>query len=196
MASAGWVGMEDIASWVAPIATTIAALMTASNLGNRITGIGFIVFTVGSLAWLMLGIATGQDNLLWQNIVLTLLNLFGVWRWLGRETKIEEGGKTAQARSVDTPGETLFPVSLLTRAPLVGAGGDKLGALVDAMAGCRSGRIAYLVATSGGIGGVGEQFHRLEWDDVRIKGDEVCADLDSDTFAAKPELGKDDWPGQ
>ncbi len=43
--------MESIATWLAPIATTIAALMTASNLGTRITGWGFVVFTVGSLAW-------------------------------------------------------------------------------------------------------------------------------------------------
>ena len=188
--------MEDITSWVAPIATTVAALMTASNLGSRVTGIGFIVFTVGSIAWLTLGIATGQDNLLWQNIVLTLLNLFGVWRWLGRETKIEEGGKAAQAKSDASPGETLFPVSLLTRAPLTGDGGGKLGGLVDAMAGCRSGRIAYLVAATGGVGGVGESFHRLEWGDVRIDGDEVRAALDLTMLTAKPELGKDDWPGQ
>jgi len=40
--------MESIATWVAPIATTIAALMTASNLGSRITGYGFIVFTTAS----------------------------------------------------------------------------------------------------------------------------------------------------
>ena len=188
--------MEDIASWVAPIATTIAALMTASNLGSRVTGIGFIVFTLGSIAWLTLAIATGQDNLLWQNIVLTLLNLFGVWRWLGRETRIEEGGKAAQAKSGASPGETLFPVSLLTRAALIGDGGGTLGGLVDAMAGCRSGRIAYLVATTGGVGGVGESFHRLEWEDVRIDGDDVHAALDSTTLTARPELGKDDWPGQ
>jgi hypothetical protein len=62
--------MESIATWLAPIATTIAALMTASNLGTRITGWGFVVFTIGSLAWLALGIATGQSNLLWQNIIL------------------------------------------------------------------------------------------------------------------------------
>ena len=45
--------MESIAGWVAPVATTIAALMTASNLGSRITGYGFIVFTVGyaSIGW-------------------------------------------------------------------------------------------------------------------------------------------------
>ena len=69
--------MESIASWVAPIATTIAALMTASNLGSRVTGYGFVVFTIGSIAWAALGIATGQPNLLWQNVILTGLNLFG-----------------------------------------------------------------------------------------------------------------------
>ena len=84
--------MESIATWVAPVATTIAALMTASNLGSRITGYGFIVFTVGSLAWLTLGITTGQANLLWQNVILTALNLFGIWRWLGRQAQIEDGG--------------------------------------------------------------------------------------------------------
>ncbi len=193
---AGSAIMESIASWVAPIATTIAALMTASNLGNRITGIGFIVFTVGSLAWLALGIATGQPNLLWQNVVLTLLNLFGIWRWLGREARIEDGGKTAQDKSAATPGETLFPISLLTRAPLSGRGGDKLGALVDAMAGCRSGRVRYLVVASGGVGGVGERFHRIEWDAVAIEGDTAQADLDTDALGRLPELTKDDWPGR
>ena len=91
--------MENIAIWVAPIATTIAALMTASNLGTRVTGWGFVVFTAGSLAWLTLGIATGQANLLWQNVVLTLLNLFGIWRWLGRQARIEDGAKSAAAAS-------------------------------------------------------------------------------------------------
>ena len=37
--------MHNFLTWVAPIATIIAALMTASNLGSRITGAGFIVFT-------------------------------------------------------------------------------------------------------------------------------------------------------
>ena len=40
--------MEQIASYVAPVATTIAALIVASNLGARITGFGFIIFTIGT----------------------------------------------------------------------------------------------------------------------------------------------------
>ena len=188
--------MESIASWVAPIATTIAALMTASNLGSRITGYGFIVFTVGSLAWLTLGITTGQANLLWQNIVLTGLNLFGIWRWLGRQARIEDGGSAAQADSADRASETLFPASLLTKAKLVGANGTELGSSVEAMLGCRSGRPAYLVIAEGGLAGVGETLRRVEWRDTRVEGDAFVTTLTPAAFAAAEELARDQWPGR
>ena len=188
--------MESIATWVAPVATTIAALMTASNLGSRITGYGFIVFTVGSLAWLALGITTGQANLLWQNIILTALNLFGIWRWLGRQAKIEDGGTAAQADSEDLASETLFPASLLTKAKLVGAGGKELGASVEAMLGCRSGKPSYLVIAEGGVAGVGETLRRVEWRDARVDGDRLVTTLSAADFAHAPELTKDQWPGR
>ena len=91
--------MEDAAGWIAPIATMIAAMMTAANLGPRVTGWGFVVFTVGSLAWSTVAIATGQANLLWTNGFLTLVNLVGIWRWLGREAKYDDGAKTARSES-------------------------------------------------------------------------------------------------
>lgn len=185
--------MESIATWVAPIATTFAALMTASNLGSRVTGWGFVVFTIGSLAWLLLGISTGQSNLLWQNIILTALNLFGVWRWLGRQAKLEEGGAKAQEQSEATPGEALFPVSLLTKAKLIATDGTELGACVDAMAGCDHGSLAYLVVTSGGVGGVGETVRRLDWADAKVDGDCVSTRLDQRRFDALKQLAKDDW---
>ena len=188
--------MESIASWVAPIATTIAALMTASNLGSRITGYGFIVFTVGSLAWITLGITTGQANLLWQNVILTALNLFGIWRWLGRQAKIEDGGSAAQADSADLASETLFPASLLAKAKLTGAGGIELGSSVEAMLGCRSGRPAYLVIAQGGVAGVGETLRRVEWRDARVEGDRLVTTLTPAAFAAVEELARDQWPGR
>ena len=188
--------MESIATWVAPIATTIAALMTATNLGSRITGYGFVVFTVGSLAWLTLGITTGQANLLWQNVLLTALNLFGIWRWLGRQAKIEEGGTAAQADSASRASETLFPASLLAKAGLVGAGGAELGASVEAMLGCRSGRPAYLVIAQGGVAGVGETLRRVEWRDVRVEGDALVTSLTPEAFAAADQLERDQWPGR
>ena len=188
--------MESIATWVAPVATTIAALMTASNLGSRITGYGFIVFTVGSLAWLALGITTGQPNLLWQNIILTALNLFGIWRWLGRQAKIEDGGSIAQAESKDMASETLFPASMFAKAKVVGAGGTELGASVEAMLGCRSGAPSYVVVAAGGLAGVGETLRRVEWADARVDGDRLVTALTAEDFERAAELTRDQWPGR
>src|SRR5688500_5508737 len=105
--------MDQLAPWVATIATILAACMTASNLGSRITGYGFIVFTFGSIAWFVTGLTSGQPALIWTNVVMTLLNLFGVWRWLGRQARVEEGAQTAARKSEALPTETLFPASRL-----------------------------------------------------------------------------------
>jgi hypothetical protein len=188
--------MESIATWVAPIATTIAALMTASNLGSRVTGYGFVVFTVGSIAWLTLGIVTGQPNLLWQNAILTALNLFGIWRWLGRQARLEEGGRQAQESSEDLPGEDLFPISTLTRANLIADNGEELGSAVDAMAGCGSGGVRYLVVSSGGVGGVGEVFRRVDWNHVGVTSDTIRFAGPQSRFAALPTVEKDQWPAR
>lgn len=187
--------METLLSWVAPIATIGAALMTASNLGARVTGAGFILFTGGSLAWLTLGLMRGDQALLWMNAVLTLLNLFGIWRWLGRQAKFQDGGQHAMAASELAPGETLFPLSLTTRATLSGHRGTELGRCVDAMAGGSTGRIAYLVVAEGGVGGVGERLRRLDWGDVTVDGDSIRTKLDRAGFDRLDELEKDKWPG-
>ena len=94
--------MAESISWVATIATIIAAFLTAANLGSRITGYGFCVFLIGSICWLTVGLMTGQPALLWTNIVLTILNVFGIWRWLGRQAKVEEGARSAAEVSHDS----------------------------------------------------------------------------------------------
>jgi len=188
--------MEAIASWVAPVATTIAALMTAANLGSRVTGWGFAVFLIGSIAWATLGAATGQPNLVWQNIILCALNLFGIWRWLGRQQQIEAGAGTAAAASERAPGETLFPASRLSTADLLGTGGTSLGTAVDAMVGCGSGRIAYIVVAEGGVAGVGETLRRVDWHDVEADGEGFAARFDPRAFANLPKLERDRWPAR
>ncbi len=87
--------MEQIADWVAPIATTLAAVLVAANLGARITGIGFIVFAIGSVGWIVIGLATGQANLVWQNAILFGINALGVWRWLGLRARYDKGAAAA-----------------------------------------------------------------------------------------------------
>ena len=187
--------MEDILPWVATAATIIAASITASNLGSRITGYGFIVFTVGSIAWFGVGLMTDQPAILWTNVALTFLNLFGIWRWLGRQAKVEDGSLAAAQASHDTPGEALFPVSILTRGKL-NSGGTQLGTCVDAMAGCKTGRIAYVMVSEGGIAGAGETLRPLRWSDLRADREDVATSLDADAFRAIEAVPKDRWPSE
>ena len=187
--------MADHISWLATAATILAALMTASNLGARITGYGFCVFLVGSLSWLATGWLTHQPALLWTNVVLTALNIFGIWRWLGRQARVEEGGRAAAEASEATPGEALFPVSLLSRA-VVRCGNKEVGHTVDAMAGCQSGRLAYIVVAEGGLAGVGETLRRLSWADACVEGEVVKSHLSPRQVARLEELPKDEWPAR
>jgi membrane protein implicated in regulation of membrane protease activity len=187
--------MADSISWIATIATIIAASMTAANLGARITGYGFAVFLIGSLAWFADGLMTGQPALMWTNAVLTILNLFGIWRWLGRQARVEEGARAASEASEDTPGEALFPVSLLSRAPVT-SGSAELGHCVDAMAGCGSGRLSYVVVSEGGVAGVGETLRRLPWSRARVKGEQLAAEMDKAAFERLEQLPRDQWPAR
>ena len=187
--------MADITSWIATIATIVAASMTAANLGSRITGYGFCVFLIGSLAWLADGLITGQAPLTWTNAVLTLLNIFGIWRWLGRQARVEEGARTAAEKSETTPGEALFPVSLLTKAPVI-AGETQLGRCIDAMAGCHSGTLSYVVVSQGGVAGVGETLRRLPWSQATADGEQLRAELTPAEFEQMEQLPRDQWPAR
>src|SRR4051794_3228492 len=187
--------MADIISWVATIATIVAASMTAANLGSRVTGYGFVVFTLGALCWIAVGATTHQPALLWTNIVLTVLDAFGIWRWLGRQSKVEEGARAASEASEQTPGEALFPVSLLSRAA-VRHGETEFGTCIDAMAGCSSGRLCYLVVSEGGVAGVGETLRELPWSVANVEEESVIVRLDQKGFRALKELPRDRWPAR
>lgn len=186
--------MEDAAGWIAPVATMIAAMMTAANLGSRVTGWGFAVFVVGSVSWSIVGVASGQGNLLWTNGFLTLVNVIGVWRWLGRQAKYDDGGEAAAQRSRRDEVPSLFPVGALGGATLTGRDGKTIGTVVDAMARCAGADIAYLVVSEGGVGGVGERLHALAPEVLRFGHGKVSADLSAEDLAALPVLEADRWP--
>lgn len=188
--------MDQTVSWIATGATILAACFTASNLGSRITGYGFIIFTIGSIAWFTTGFLTNQPALMWTNAVMTLLNLFGVWRWLGRQAKVEDGAAKAAELSASLPTDTLFAASALGNARVLASDGSALGTTVDAMVACGSGRVSYLVVAQGGLAGVGETFRRLDWRHARIDEGTVKTEFDEDNFRGLPELEKDNWPGQ
>jgi hypothetical protein len=187
--------MADTVSWVATVATIIAASLTAANLGSRITGYGFVIFTAGALCWIAVGSLTHQPALLWTNVVLTILDIFGIWRWLGRQAEVEEGARAASEQSEHSPGEPLFPVSLLSRVPVVG-GGTELGRSIDAMAGCSSGRLSYVVVSQGGVAGVGEALRHVPWGSLRMDGETLIAAMTAEEFEHLQELPRDQWPAR
>ena len=187
--------MEAIVGWLAPIATILAACVTAANLGSRITGWGFVIFTIGSIAWTTYGVITGQPNLLWQNVALTVVNLVGVWRWLGRRARFDEGAKSAAHKSQVRPGPPMFPVSRLASMPVTRKDGGRIGTTVDAMASCDTGRINYIVISDGGVASVGESLYALPWDRVSADSEGITVDLGQEAVNQLMPLKPDDWPG-
>jgi hypothetical protein len=140
------------------------------------------------------GLMSGQPALVWTNVVLTILNIFGIWRWLGRQARIEDGASSATERSAGRPGETLFPVSLLLRAPIKDRHGKSLGTCIDAMAGCSTGDLRYVVVSEGGVAGVGETLRRLPWKTAKVDSDRLIADVDVAEFGRMQVIEKDRWP--
>ncbi len=187
--------MAETISWVATVATIVAAFMTASNLGSRVTGYGFAVFTGGALCWIAVGAFTHQPALLWTNVVLIGLDIFGVWRWLGRQSEVEEGARTASKASERANGEALFPVSLLGRGQVL-CDGTEVGHCIEAMIGCHSGKLDYLVVSEGGVAGVGERLRRLPWSNAHVDGDIIAVHLPAGRFERLEELERDKWPGR
>lgn len=187
-------GMLALAGWIAPAATMFAAIMTAANLGARVTGWGFAVFSVGALAWIIVGASTGQQNLLWSNAFLLMVDVIGVWRWLGRRARYDAGAEAAAERSARAPAPTLFPLTKLQGMAICDRHGETIATSIDAMAACEDGRIAYLVVREGGLGGVGERLHALGWNEVKMEDGRLISRSDIDALAGRPALTPGEWP--
>lgn len=65
----------------AAVTTIVAAILVASNYSPRIVISGFSVFVAASLLWIASGVLDEKMSLVVQNVVLLLVNLFGIWRW-------------------------------------------------------------------------------------------------------------------
>ncbi|WP_137788054.1 PRC-barrel domain containing protein [Sphingomonas sp. 3P27F8] len=169
--------MADTAGWIALVATCVAALMTASNLGARTTGWGFVIFTLGAAAWITVGVATHQTQLLYSNIFLGLVDVFGVWRWLGRRARISDTARAEEEKSGRRAGESLFSTGKIDGLPVKSSDGEVLATSVDALAACDGGRIDFLIIRAGGIGGVGETLYRLPWSEARVRDGEITTTL-------------------
>ena len=67
-------------------AGAIAALIVSLDLGRRWTGFGFVIFVTSSLALIGWGFLNPEAaGIGWQNIVLFVINVIGVYRYLVRK---------------------------------------------------------------------------------------------------------------
>ena len=188
--------MSEIAGWIAPLATAVAAIMTASNLGARVTGWGFVVFLMGSICWCIVAATTDQPNLLWANGFLTLVNGVGVWRWLGRQARYERGGQRASDRSARTASSTLVPLSSLIGGAVTGPDGFRLGQVAEIMMRCDDTAPAYLVVSVGGLGGVGESLHALDEGEFDLCADGIHSHVSAKELGARTPITPDNWPAR
>lgn len=188
--------MEEAAGLIAPAATMIAAMMTAANLGARVTGSGFVVFTVGSLAWSVVGFTSGQTNLLATNLFLTLVNLVGIWRWLGRQRQYEDGARRASKRSRVVAAPSLFAASAVGGLPVSDIRGEEIGHAVDAMIECDTGCLSYVVVASGGIGGIDETLRAVPAALLDCHADGLVLLMSAAEYEKRHALDGAAWPAR
>ncbi|MDO7841948.1 PRC-barrel domain containing protein [Sphingomonas sp. CA1-15] len=172
----------------------IAAMMTAANLGARTTGWGFVVFVIGSLSWIVVGLSSGQTNLLATNAFLTLVNLVGIWRWLGRQRAYEDGGRSARDASRKSSAPTLFTATGIAGMSVDTKDGRTVGKTVEALIECRTGEVSYVVVASPAAGGIAEQLRAVPREAIVFHCDGLSIDLSNAAFEALAPLKDGDWP--
>ena len=75
--------MNGPLEWIGAIGAIIAAALIAGDFGRRVSGWGFVLFSVVSVVWIVSGV-TAKDGMpiAVQNGILLLINLYGVWQFL------------------------------------------------------------------------------------------------------------------
>jgi hypothetical protein len=175
------------------MATIFAAILTAANLRSGVSGRGFVIFTSGSPTWSTVAIGTVRSNLLWTNGFLTIVNLIGIWRWLGRQARHEDGRQAAKDHSAIEDVPSLVGTGSLIGGTLTGCGGTVIGRVVDGMMRCDGAALADVVVSEGGVGGVGERLHAVAARHLRF-GERVTRGLCAADLARLPVLTRNDGP--
>ena len=72
----------EVFRWIASLGTMGAGLVLAARVRPEFMGWAFVVLTLGAVIWIFIGYLTEEYALMAQNVVLSLINVFGVYRWL------------------------------------------------------------------------------------------------------------------
>jgi hypothetical protein len=92
--------MDGPLEWIGAIGAILAAGLIAADLGRKVTGWGFVLFTLVSIVWIVAGL-TAEDGMpiAVQNGLLLLINLYGVWQYLlspKKKREIEKAEEIAE----------------------------------------------------------------------------------------------------
>jgi hypothetical protein len=83
-------GLTEFLEWYGSIAGAVAALIVSLDLGRRATGFAFVIFVTSSIALISWGLLGEEsDGIGYQNMVLLVINLVGVYRYLIRKSPPE-----------------------------------------------------------------------------------------------------------
>lgn len=186
--------MDGLTSWLASIATIAGGLTVALNLGSRVTGWGFAVLAFGSACWSLSAWQNQSTSLLIANLAMATINAFGVWRWLGRRRRIEQGSSRAVEQSAAAPVPSLVAAAPLIDAPLLLRDGASFGTVVDLMLHCQEQDLAYVVLGFDGIGGLGEEFRAVPAGQLALRSDGLHCTLDEAELRTLPPIEPTAWP--
>ena len=82
-------GLINAFQWYGAAAGAIAALVVSLDLGRKPTGWAFVLFVTGSVAYILWGFLNDDGKgVAWQNVVLFVINLIGVYRYLIRKKPV------------------------------------------------------------------------------------------------------------
>lgn len=72
----------EILRWTASLSGIFAALLVALDIGKRVSGAGFVVFSFSSICWIWAAFVERESPLAIQNTVLLGINILGIYRYL------------------------------------------------------------------------------------------------------------------
>jgi sporulation protein YlmC with PRC-barrel domain len=94
------------------------------------------------------------------------------------------------------PGPDVMAATTLDSNKVLTADGETAGKVKDIMLDVRSGRIAYVVISSGGFLGIGDRLFAVPWSALTLDTDRACFVLNVDAQRVKdaPGFDQDHWP--
>ena len=91
--------MDGPLEWIGAIGAILAAALIAADLGRRVTGWGFVLFSLVSVVWIVAGLSADDGMpIAVQNALLLLINLYGVWQFLLSPKKKREIERAEEAK--------------------------------------------------------------------------------------------------